>query len=171
MIKVGVTGKLVRGHVLDCGLRGVEEACKRYDNQLYIKWNPKRRSGMGSWELRRRPNTKSVIDSVTFEGNTYSRVEYKELDIENHVMDIEVLDYSLVAKLHKIDTWKDGKHGAEWVNQLDYHEGTYLNKVEAKAEEEKAYQIKQNKRAIREFREFVLSGGNPYRIADYWQKK
>ena len=106
-IWVNPTGSTIRGHVLDSALKPLEQRLKDYDPQLYIKWNPKKLHGWGCWELRRKPEQKTVRpeDVVVFQGNTFVCPKYHELNLVDHVMDIPFLNYSIVKKLEKMDTW------------------------------------------------------------------
>lgn len=121
------------------------------------------------WEVRRKPETLSIKDVVEFEGNTYVVCDYVENPLVNHVLDVPFLNYQVINKLREMDQWKDGKRGEDFNSRAEYAEAKYLEKVENRAEEEKAYMIKQHKSQIRDFKEYILSGGNPYRIAEYWK--
>jgi hypothetical protein len=164
-IKIGPTGRLVTGSVLDVSKRGLEQALRAYDELLYIKWNPKKRSGMGCWEIRRRPDKKTALYEGEYEGTHLYRVEWDELDIVHHVLDVDTLNYGVLTKIMKMDVWKYKNLVAE----IDYAEKKYAEKIEKQTQEEMAYLIKQHKREIREFREMILSGHNPARIlASNW---
>lgn len=178
--------RLVHGHVLDVAKKPLEEALRRYDPQLYLKWEPKKRRGQGAWELRRKPELKSLragrfVDSVRgrfyipgdvyeFDGYTLAVPKYHETSAENHVKDFDRLSYEIVAWVAAHDAWNYGFRGKNLTRDAEYNEAKYLEREEAQAEEDRAYMIKQEKKAIREFREYVLSHGNPYRILDYWGK-
>lgn len=170
MIKTGPTGRIATGSVLDCAKGPLEQALKFYDPCLYVKWNPKKLKGWGCWEIRRRPEEKQVVESVSFGGATFSRVEYKEYDMVHHVMDLAYLNYNALEKLKAMDTWSEGRKGLEWVKQLDYREAKAQERIEAKASVEREYNLKQLKPQIKDLMDFVSSGGNPARLADHWSK-
>lgn len=170
-IFMGPSGKLIKGHVLDVARAPLEQALRAYDPQLYLQWNSKKLQGEGCWELRRKPENKVVVDSVVFEGNTYSRVEYKENPMVHHVKDWAYLNYSLVQWVKDHDAWTDefGHKGVRWTAEEDYRREEALDKQSDRAEEEKRYKLKQFKREIKDFKEYVASGNNPYRMLDYWK--
>lgn len=178
---------LVSGHVLDVSKKPLESALRRYDPQLYLKWNPKKRKGLGIWELRRKPEMKSAlagrsIDTPTkglvyvpgdiFDMGDYtiSVPKYNENHTENHVKDFEYLTYDILAWVSKHDGWQYGFRGKDLTHESDYREGKYLDKIDDDAQAERSYMIKQHRTEFNDFREYVLSGGDPYRLMDYWGK-
>lgn len=172
-IKTAPTGNLITGHVLDANPKGLEQALKLYDSQLYLKWNSKKLRGWGCWEVRYKPELKSVRleDTIVWQGNTISVPKYHELDLINHVMDVPFVNYSVLEKIKKMDMWtKDelGHKGKNLTNVLHYNEAKHLEKVEDKALKELDYNLKQHKSEIRWFKDYVNAGQNPYRIADHW---
>jgi hypothetical protein len=164
------TGGVIKGHVLDCAIGPLSEKLRDYDAQLYVKWNPKKLKGWGCWEIRRRPEEMKVSEVEVFGGNTFVKLAYVENNLVNHVLDVPFLNYKILEKLKDMDQWKDDSRGADFNKRADYLEAKYDEKVEQHAEDEKNYMIKQHKSQIRDFKEYVLSGGNPYRLADYWGK-
>lgn len=162
------TGSVVKGHVLDCAVGPLEQKLRDYDPQLYVKWNPRKLKGWGCWEVRRRPEEMRPTQIEVFEGNTLVKLEYAETNLVHHVLDVPFLNYKILEKLRVMDQWVNDKRGADFNSRADYLEAKHDEKVEQRAEDEKNYMIKQHKSQIRDFKEYVLSGGNPYRIADYW---
>lgn len=178
--------RLVPGHVLDVAAVPLVSALKRYDKQLYVKWSPKKRGGQGCWELRRQPEFKSVkvgryVDSPkgrvyipgdVFEADDFTICvpKYNENQFENHVKDFDYLTYEMVEWVAKKDLWGYGFKGKYAAHEAEYKEGQYLTKIEEEADSERSYMIKQHKREFNDFREYLLSGGNPARLADYWGK-
>lgn len=171
MISLGPTGGIIRGDVLDVNKTHLERTLKDYDPQLYIKWNPQRLKGWGAWEIRRRPETKTVVDVVVFGGNTYVKLDYHEIDLINGILAVSFLNYNIVAKLQAMDTWKHhGDKGKNFSKNIEYDAAKAQELQEKKAREERNHAAKVYKSEIRDFREYVLSGNNPAEIAKYWGK-
>src|ERR1044071_7768295 len=106
-IWVAPVGKIVTGNVLDCGKQALERKLREYDNQLYVKWNPKKLKGHGCWELRRRPELKSIKpgDVSVYAGNTIVFPKYHENGFDSHLKDFAFLNYSMVSWLQANDQW------------------------------------------------------------------
>lgn len=164
------TGNTIRGHVLDVSVDPLEQALRDYDPQLYVKWNPKKLKGWGCWEVRRKPESMVVTSSDVHDLGDYSisTPRYKELDVVNHVMDVPYLNYLILKKIHRMDIWALSHRGKNFVKDAEYAEAKYDEKLDEKSAKELEYNLKQMKHEIRYFREYVLSGGNPYRLADHW---
>jgi hypothetical protein len=160
------SGKIITGHVLDVAVAPLERALKDYDKLLYVKWNPRKMRGWGMWEIRRRPENKSIVDVAEFKGMSIVRLEYDELEIINHVLDVPYLNYDVITKLQAMDRWND----KYWAANLDYNEAVHRDEGERKNRKELIYGMKQYKKEIREFKEAVLSGHNPAEIAKAWNK-
>lgn len=169
-IWVGPTGQIVTGTVLDCNKQSLELALKHYDPQLYIKWNPRKRAGMGLWEIRRRPEKKSVIPYVEYKGVVYSKIDYVEEDMVHHVMDAGSLTYAILTELKKMDTWAKGFDRKSWAAEYEFKEKQREQALHDKRREELRYHGKQFKKEIRDLKEAILSGLDPNRIADHWGK-
>lgn len=172
---VSPTGNIIRGHVLDTAVGPLVERLRDYDPLLYVRWNSKKLRGWGCWEVRRKPELKSVKDAdiIVYQKHTIVCPKYHELDLINHVMDVPFLNYSIFEKLKKMDMWnqKDmGDRGQNFGKEAEYLQGKYEEKIEDQALREKEYNIKQHKSLIREFKEYVLSGHDPYEIARVWDK-
>lgn len=163
------TGSISRGHVLDCAVGPLEARLREYDPQLYVRWAPKKLRGWGCWELRRRPENKVPVESVPFEGNTITRLEYRETGDVSHLKDFSFLNYDIFRWLYDTDTWRDSWKAKNWAKELEYREAKAQEAIEEKALAEKEYMIKQHRSQVRDFMDFVRSGGNPYRIADHWK--
>lgn len=166
----GPSGRLIRGHVLDCSRGPLEEALRRYDPQLYISWNTRKLRGWGCWEVRQKPLEKNIIDSLMFKGSTIHVLAYKELDIINHVIDVPFLNYGILDKIKRMDSWAHSYKGKDFVNHMDYSEAKFEEKIENKMVDDLEYNLKQMKPELRYFRDFVLSGQNPADLAKYWNK-
>jgi hypothetical protein len=192
MTKLNVKGesKLIQGHVLDVSRPHLLAALRRYDQQLYLKWNAKKRGGLGVWELRRKPEFKSVQESrwldapgkgkvfvkgdvFEFDGFTIVEPKYHETSFENHVKDFEVLTYQILDWVKAHDVWEmqnTGFKGKNFVNEAEYREAKYEEKIDEDSYAEKQYMIKQHRTDFNDLREYVLAGGNPARLVDYWGK-
>lgn len=174
--EVGPTGNLIEGDILDVSKDHLTAALKAYDTLLYIKWNPKKIHGRGCWELRRRPEFKTVVLREIFEGNTYSIIDYKELDVENHVLDMPYLNYEVLTRIKKMDLWAnsgyDRSNKAKLNNFWDKMDGIREDVQTAdqkKAYDDLLYNTMQQKSALRSFKDAILSGVNPADIAKYWK--
>lgn len=176
MITVGPVGKVVEGDVLDCNKANLERALKDYDHQLYLKWNPKKIKGHGCWELRRRPSYKTIKAILELDGKSYILIDYVEHDIVHHVKDMAFLDYRILewVKDHDLYTQTNFEVGQEhrlnnWSADLDKRGEAARAKIKQDQYKEAMYGLLQNKTAIREYKEAILSGTNPAHIAKYWK--
>lgn len=168
-ISVAPTGRLTQGHVLDVSRRAFDRALRDYDHLLYTKWNPKKLNGWGAWEIRRRPETKCVVDIHEWQGNTIVELGYRELDIVSNVLTCAFLNYDQLRKIQEMDIFAAG--GAKgFAERLEAKEAAHRAEQMRKAKESSQYVAKQHKKEIREFKELLASGMNPARIADYWGK-
>lgn len=170
--QVGPTGRIIQGHVLDARRDAFERALRGYDSLLYVKWNPNKLRGWGCWEIRRRPEKNVALESVSFEGNTYTKVGPKELDIINHVLDVAFLNYTQINKIISMDSWiKDGQYGKNFVRNMDSREEKFKEDIKRRDKADIAYAAKQNKKAIRDLKDMIASGVNPALLADHWNNK
>lgn len=160
MITHAPVGRLVKGHVLDVNKKAFERALQAYDHLLYVKWNPNKLRGWGCWEIRRRPQEKSVVARYEFEGNVYTKVDFKEHEDFNHVLDCAFLNYDALRKLKSMDMFNK----EHWLWDADYHQAKLLEKEEEKSIETLKYLARYNKRVFREFMNLVQKGMNPAQI-------
>ena len=167
-VLVSPTGKLIQGNVLDVARKPFERALRDYDKQLYVKWNPKKLHGWGCWEIRRRPDSKQVVDITEFQGTSFVHIEYNEVDVIHHVLDASFLNYDQLRKLKSIDTFTKGYK--EWISDLEYWEKKQEEKELAAARAARDYAAKQFKHEIKDFKEMISSGLNPALLADVWDK-
>lgn len=151
------TGRLIQGSVQDCDKKAFLRELQGLDPQLYIKWNAAKKDGMGCWEIRRRPDTKTAVPRWEYEGKIIFDLQYAEIDMVSHVMDLPCLHYGAITYLKSIDTWTN----KSWVSDFEYREEDMLERERAKNREELKYKIKFHKKAFSDFQEFVLSGRNP----------
>lgn len=171
------TGKIIEGSVLDCNKKHLLKALKDYDKHLYLKWNPYKtydngnleklplpgdphytgKSGIGVWELRRRPEKKLAVPKWELGESIIFNLEYVESDIVNHVMDLPALNYNCLVRLREMDTWEV----QNYVSDLEYRESKALEAEYAKNRAELRYNVKHHKKAFEDFREYVRSGRNP----------
>jgi hypothetical protein len=170
IIRVGALGNLIQGHVLDVNKNSFERTLKDYDELLYVKWNPKKLKGHGCWEIRRRPEYKSVVDAVKVGNVTISRLEYCEVDLVNHVLDCAFLNYDQLNKIKSMDTTNTNQKF--FVDELEHREAVARQLKQDKAIENRRYMAKQYKREIADFKEFVAAGNSPdHAISQYWGNK
>lgn len=152
---IGATGNVIKGHVLDtCSKYNLEQALKLYDPKLYIKWNHKKRNGYGVWEIRRQPDRLTV----THQGGGFNLLEYKELDIVHHVLDIEFLNRECLKRIQEMDAWAKHDYGRNWLSEIDYLMAKKREKMQASQADNRQYMIKQFKREWRELMRLVQSG-------------
>lgn len=162
------SGKMIIGHVLDVKKEPLERALRDYDPLLYLKWSPKKLHNWGCWEIRRRPAMKTIVDTVQHANANYLVLGYREVDLVHHVLDVPFLNYDVLTKLAKMDTWSYG--ATRWVNDLDYNQAKYEERQVSKARAELAAMARDIKPMISDLREKILSGWNPAQIASYWDK-
>lgn len=176
--------KLVTGHVLDVAQSGLVSTLRRYDPLLYVKWNPKKKGGRGVWELRRKPEQKSIRESrfldtprgmvfhkgdiFEFDGFTIVEPKYHENSFENHVKDFDYLTYDMVTWLADHDLWKHGYKGKYVTAESDYREAKYLEKIDEDSDSERQYMIKQHRTQFQDFAAYINAGGNPAELIRHW---
>jgi hypothetical protein len=168
---MGPTGAVVQGHVLDSARAPLERKMREIEPRLYLKWNPKKLKKWGLWEVRMRPEEKCVKDIAKVGDTHYLLVDYVEDNFANHIMDVPFLNYDIIEKLKKMDTWQHSYRGQNYLADMDSREASYKEKTEAKVKEERKYELKQQKTAIRDLMNYTLSGGDPSRIANHWHNK
>lgn len=159
-VKTQPLGKIITGDVLDVNPKHFEKELKRYDSQLYLRWNPNKLKGWGNWEIRRIPNMKSLVKVGQFQGYTLMSPEYVELDIVSHVLDVAILNYKALEKIKSMDTFGD----KNWVANLDYKAKVYKEEHDRKAKQELKYSIQQHKKEWRDFAKAVSEGLNPGQV-------
>lgn len=179
-ILVGPTGNLVRGTVFDVSKSALETELRAYDKQLFLKWNPKKRSGLGCWELHRSPDKKMAVFKGKWNGMAFFNLEYPPYDFISHVFDVPCLTYRMVELLRERDLYriverKPGEDYTVWMDRVEkeaaYRQAKFEEELNRKASEESAYTGKQYKKEIRAYREMILSGLNPALIAKHWNDK
>ena len=158
IIKVGPTGHLITGTVLDVGMGPFEQALKDHDSQLYVKWNPYKLYGWGCYEIRRRPNEKAVVDAVKIGNMTISRLEYCENDLIHHVLDCAFLNYDQIRKIKTMDT--AGTQQQYFVDKMEAREAAHVQKKRETAKADAVYHAKQYKKEMKDLKEFVASGNS-----------
>lgn len=159
----GPVGRISRGHVLDVAQKPLEQALKDHDSELYIRWNSRKLKGHGCWEIRRRGGL-AVADITKHKAYSIVRLEHCELDVVNHVLDAAFLNYDLIRKIKEMDAFNKN----HWVHRIDELEAETQQKQQAKARDELKHSAKEYRREIRDFKEFINSGGNPNLIGAFW---
>jgi len=174
LIKVGPTGTVSRGNVLDVSRRQFERALRDLDPLLYTKWNPKKLKGWGCWEIRRRPAVNSVQDVSELDGRLYLQLGPVENDLINHVLDCAFLNYDQIRKLKAMDTWQMGdsaeEGGRKWLDALEQAERDAAKKSHDNAKASMSYAIKHHRKELRYLQDAVAGGFNLHRIGEYWDK-
>ncbi len=174
-LNVGPTGNLIQGSIFDVSKTKLESLLKRYDEQLYLKWNTKKAAGRGCWELRRRPLNKVVVDSYDMGDYTISRLEYKEIDVENHIWDLPALSYSLLDRLKACDIWDrvdyQGKSGRveKFTRDMEQNYYDHKGRQAEKAHDDLMYGVLQDKKILKDFQERIVSGVDPRHLLRYWK--
>jgi hypothetical protein len=166
---VAPTGGLTTGHVLDVAKAPFERALRDYDSQLYVRWNPRKVRGWGCWEIRRRPNRKSVKEIVNFKGASIVVIDYVETDFGSSILDAAFLNYDQLRKLQAMDTWAQ-KTGLGFVDSMERKEQEHREAVKAKQQADLKYAAGQMRTAVRDFKDMLQSGLNPAEIATHWDK-
>lgn len=186
MTKLSISNesRQIKGHVLDCALQPILGDLKRYDAQLYLKWNSKKNKGRGAWELRRKPELKTVKEGysletpkgrVLFPGDVHPMEDCTIVVPKYHesaadcVKTFDYLDYRVVEWVAEHDLWKFGHKGKDFAKESDYLAAKYEEKIDEESYAEKAYGLKQMKTQINDFRQYILGGGDPYRLLDFWK--
>ena len=176
MIKIGPTGLTITGHVLDCNKQHLEAKLQDYDSQLYLVWNGKKKDKNGVWELRRRPEKKTAIYQGTYQDTPFFKIEYKENNFEHHVKDFRTLNYLILEWVKTHDEWKrmnyvkgDQRQLDQWHRDITYNENKFNDEAAKKVRDETIYLMMQEKRAIKDWKELILSGVNPAAIANHWK--
>lgn len=165
-IWIGPTGAVTKGHVLDVAIKPFVRALKAHDAQLYVKWNPRKLAGHGCWEIRRKPESTTIVDFAEFEGNTYVNVGYWENNIISHVLDVAFLNYDQIRKIKRMDTFAVGPK--QWAADFEYAEKKAEEARVAKRNSNTSYAAKHFDKEIKEFQDYVLAGGNPHMISAHW---
>lgn len=166
---MGPTGTVIKGHVLDCSVKGIERVLKDYDSQLYIRWNPNKIKRWGCWEVRRKPNAKSVKEITPIPGGAIKVIDYVEWDVENNIMDIAFLNYEIMTKLKAMDTWNENQ--SFFVDRMEAKEQEHNEKIKKAANDELRYTARQIKSSVNSLQEMIRSGFNPAELADHWGKQ
>jgi hypothetical protein len=175
-INIGATGNTVIGDILDVNKTALEARLRDYDPLLYLHWNPSKRRGYGCWELRRRPEKKSVVYAGSVGDAHYLKLEYVENDIESHVKDFGSLNYKILEWVKAADVWaqsnyQQGRHDqiSQWITDLDRQEFEAKQQIKDKQRQELLYSMKQQKSAIRDYKAAILSGVNPALLSHFWK--
>jgi hypothetical protein len=163
------TGNLIRGHVLDSAVGPLVERLKDLDPRLYIRWNPKKLRGWGLYEVRYRPEFKTMKDYVVYGGNTYVVVDYVENNFANHILDTPYLNYDILTRLKKMDMWANSDRGRNFLDQTESKAASLAEATKEKALTERKYELKQQSSMIRDLMDYTLSGGDPSLIANHWK--
>jgi hypothetical protein len=166
-MKVGPVGHVSRGHVLDVNVKSFERALKNYDPMLYVEWNPKKCKGHGCWEIRRKPEFNSALDVAEIADIAIIKVGPYENQLVHHIMDCAFLNYDQLRKLKEMDTWQYG--------DATQYQDLVERKTRDRREADKIAGLRRRrdaartfKKQIRALKQYILDGGNPHRIAEFW---
>lgn len=157
-IKINRLGNTIEGHVLDVRKEPFLRALKDLDSRLYIKWNPEKNAGNGCWEIRIKPTKKVPVYKTTLNGVKYFELEYVEDNLIHHILDVPCLNYRVITRLREMDAYAQ----KDWLENMDYQAEKALIEKENKADAERRYLVKENKKYFRELQELVQSGYNPF---------
>lgn len=177
-ISIGVTGKIVRGNSLDVSRKAFEQRLRNLDPQLYLVWNPIKRSGMGCWEILRRPDKKKSVYRASFAG--VDIYELSESDKDSAlVRELDHLHYKVIEDMaskdiNRIFDRKPHESDVAFMERVyretDYRQEQHRIATMNKAHEESRYMARQHKKEIHELRELALSGFNLARVVANWNK-
>jgi hypothetical protein len=169
-ITVGPVGKISVGHVLDCNKDRFEEALRNYDPMLYVRWNPKKMRGHGCWEIRRRPEFNCALDIAELDETTaLVKVGPREIDIVHHVLDCAFLNYDQIRKLKEMDTRQYGDVN-QWQELVARKTQERQDLEWSQGMKRRSEAIRTFRRQINEFRQYILNGGNPHMIGQFWDQ-
>lgn len=157
MIQVSNLGRTVEGHVLDCNKKELIRLLKNYDSKLYLKWNPNKNKGYGMWEIRRTPNEKTAVYECDYRGAKIFSLKAVENDLINHVLDVPYLNYRVMNRIKEMDAWVNKR----LIEDMDYQAEKNLIASELKAEADRKYMIKHNKKYFGQLKQLVQDGYNP----------
>jgi hypothetical protein len=167
LLNYNTLGHTIIGHVRDTDKKTLERQLQDYDKQLYIKWNPKKRQGLGVWEIRRKPDEKSKVFKTEWNGYKIFELEYAEIDLVHQVLDVPFLSYEVLGKIRSMDAWND----KNFVANLDYKGAVHKAETDRKAREELTYEIKQHKKEWRDFATFIAEGNNLGHVLNKFRPK
>lgn len=169
-------GNVIVGSVLDVNKRHLERDLKRYEKDLYLKWNPMktmkpdgkveilplpgpywRGFGTGVWELRCRPLTKSAVPKWEYNDQVIFNIEYVEIEGINCIKDFSHLSYDILrwVKEHDLREYKDFCKELEYQEDKSYDKALDANKADLK------YRTKYYRKAMADFKEALRSGRSP----------
>lgn len=157
-------GNSVKGSVFDCNRKSFERLLKEEDPNLFLVWNPTKNSGFGCWQIWINPLQKSLVHKADYEGNSISSIEYRFIPVEHHIMDLPVLDYSVIEKLKK------SRVTVEDIMYQDYEARRKLQKEKDSYLDDRKHAIKQTKQYWKAFKDHVQSGYNPMWFFDQHRK-
>lgn len=175
-ISIGPTGRTIRGDVLDCNKKHLEQALKDYDPLLYLQWAPDRNKRWGMWQLRRRSEKKTIKEILELDGKIIVNIDYIDHPKENLVKEFQYLDYSILGWVQRCDLWKQANYEEgkvhrvqQWVNDFERDEREKVADQNEKLRNEAVYNMLQYKTAIKQYKEAILSGTNPNDLFKYWK--
>lgn len=158
MNQINRLGYTVKGHVLDVSKRVLEKMLKNYDSQLFLHWNPwKKTAQNGTWEVRRKPDIKLLTYCGEFEGQDMYAYEYKYNSFLDHVMDLPILRYDCLDKIKSMDKWSNTNWETEW----DDHIKSLKDNEEKKKWDNIRASIREDKKYWKQLQEATLSGYDP----------
>lgn len=169
MIKVGAVGRVSVGHVLDCNKKAFEKTLRNYDPLLYVVWNPFKVKGHGCWEIRRKSDLLTPVDVAELDPERIIlKLDYKEYNWVNSIMDCEFLNYDAFRKLKEMDMWQYATDGESLDEVIRRKTRDKQEQIAARREEELRYMSKYFSKELRAWREAIRGGANPYEIARHW---
>lgn len=132
---------------------------RSYDPNLYLKWNPKKNSGQGTWELHERSKKKTAVFKGKHKNMSFYQLEYLDKPLLSHIMDVPRLSYELMYEIQARDVWAFLEKEKTSINRtVDYYTNKRIEKQHKETEEEVRYAIKQDKKLFKELLEHVRSG-------------
>lgn len=152
------TGSIVTGNVNDGDYNKFLTALQNYDPLLYLKWNPKKKSGNGCWEIRRKSATLHKVFVATIDNIPIYELKAEEIDHINHVLDIDCISERYLNRIYEMDTSK--VHN--WVDKTEYEAKRAREKLEKDNREELRYQIKSDIKQFATLFEEMQRGYNPF---------
>ncbi len=166
MLLVNRPGWIARGTVFDSSFKRVERELRDYDSNLRLIWNPDCNEA-GSWEVHWSPTWEACVEEgdLDWMSKLYS---YKQLTPTKRTkihFEIPYLHSNLVGEMRARDSWANAgnKETAAVALEKLYTENEQAEtaRIAASVKREMHDQMKDEKKYIQAYKDYVASGVNP----------